>query len=88
MTAMAVRGETIRHFGLRLRAKDGRILPMDVSVLHLAVRPPDHFVLAHILKPSEPAGAPPDASTGGPASADAGFGARFARRAGPPPHGP
>jgi DNA-binding NarL/FixJ family response regulator len=51
---MATRGETIRHFGLRLRAKDGRVIPMDVSVLHLAVRPPDHFVLAHILKPSDP----------------------------------
>lgn len=50
---MAARGETVRHFGLRLRAKDGRMIPMDVSILHLAVRPPDHFVLAHILKPSE-----------------------------------
>src|SRR5215471_4662319 len=55
VTAMASRGETIRHFGLRLRAKDGSVVPMDVSVLHLAVRPPDHFVLAHILKPSESA---------------------------------
>ncbi len=54
VTQMAARGETIRHFGLRLRAKDGRMIPMDVSVLHLAVRSPDHFVLAHILKPSEP----------------------------------
>jgi PAS domain S-box-containing protein len=54
VTQMAARGETIHHFGLRLRAKDGRILLMDVSVLHLTVRPPDHFVLAHILKPSEP----------------------------------
>ncbi len=54
VTQMAARGETIRHFGLRLRAKDGRMIPMDVSVLHLSVRPPDHFVLAHILKPSEP----------------------------------
>lgn len=54
VTQMAARGETIRHFGLRLRAKDGRMIPMDVSVLHLAVRPPDHFVLAHILKPAEP----------------------------------
>jgi PAS domain S-box-containing protein len=66
VTAMAVRGETIRHFGLRLRAKDGRILPMDVSVLHLAVRPPDHFVLAHILAPSEPSVRPPNASPSAP----------------------
>ena len=54
VTRMAAQGETIRHFGLRLRAKDGRMIPMDVSVLHLTVRSPDHFVLAHILKPSEP----------------------------------
>jgi PAS domain S-box-containing protein len=53
VTEMAARGDTIRHFTLRLRAKDGRVIPVDVSVLHLAVRPPDHFVLAHILKPSE-----------------------------------
>ena len=66
VTAMAVRGETIRHFGLRLRTKDGRVLPMDVSVLHLSVRPPDHFVLAHILKPSEPAALARDASPATP----------------------
>ncbi len=50
---MAARGETVRHFGLQLRAKDGRMIPMDVSILHLAVRPPDHFVLVHILKPPQ-----------------------------------
>jgi PAS domain S-box-containing protein len=54
VTDIAARGETIRHFGLRLRAKDGRMIPANVSVLHLAIRPPDHFVLVHILKPSEP----------------------------------
>jgi DNA-binding NarL/FixJ family response regulator len=63
---MAIRGETIRHFGLRLRAKDGRMLPMDVSVLHLAVRPPDHFVLAHILNPSDAAPRATDASAAAP----------------------
>ncbi|HEY1434261.1 MAG TPA: LuxR C-terminal-related transcriptional regulator [Thermoanaerobaculia bacterium] len=56
VTEMAARGETIRHFGLRLRAKDGSTIPTDVSVLHLAVRPPDHFVLAHILKPTRLSG--------------------------------
>lgn len=54
VTDIAARGETIRHFGLRLRAKDGHMIPADVSVLHLAIRPPDHFVLVHILNPSEP----------------------------------
>jgi PAS domain S-box-containing protein len=56
VTEMAARGDTIRHFGLRLRAKDGSTIPTDVSILHLAVRPPDHFVLAHILKPSQLSG--------------------------------
>lgn len=56
ITEMAARGEPIRHFGLRLRAKDGSMIPTDVSVLHLAVRPPDHFVLAHVVKPCLPAG--------------------------------
>jgi DNA-binding NarL/FixJ family response regulator len=36
---------------------------MDVSVLHLAVRPPDHFVLAHILSPVEPAARRAEAET-------------------------
>jgi PAS domain S-box-containing protein len=58
VTAIATRGETIRHFGLRLRAKDGSVVPTDVSVLHLAIRPPDHFVLAHILTPVEPSARP------------------------------
>lgn len=66
VTAMAARGETIRHFGLRLRARDGRVLPMDVSVLHLAVRPPDHFVLAHILNPAETAARLADAAPSSP----------------------
>jgi PAS domain S-box-containing protein len=52
VTQMAARGETVRAFGLRLRCKDGAILPVDVSILHLAVSPPDGFFLAHILKPS------------------------------------
>ncbi len=66
VTAMAARGETIRHFGLRLRAKDGSVLPMDVSVLHLAVRPPDHFVLAHILSPIELPARPAESAPGTP----------------------
>ena len=52
VTQMATRGETVREFGLRLRAKDGRTVLMDVSILHFAVRPPDGFFLAHILKPT------------------------------------
>ncbi len=63
---IAVRGETIRHFGLRLRAKDGRTVAADVSVLHLAVRPPDHFVLAHILKPIDASLLVPEVSRDSP----------------------
>jgi len=66
VTAMAARGETIRHFGLRLRARDGRVVPMDVSVLHLAVRPPDHFVLAHILSPVDTSARPGTAEAAPP----------------------
>jgi len=50
---MAVRHEAIRHFVLRLRAKDGRTVTAEVSVLHLIAPPPDPFFLAHILRPQE-----------------------------------
>jgi DNA-binding NarL/FixJ family response regulator len=39
-----------------LRARDGHVVATDVSILHLAVRPPDHFVLVHILKAMERGG--------------------------------
>jgi PAS domain S-box-containing protein len=52
ITQTAKRGETIRHFGLRLRARDGHVLFMDVSILHFAGLAPESFYLAHILKPS------------------------------------
>jgi PAS domain S-box-containing protein len=53
VTQMARRGETVRHFGLQLRARDGHVVEMGVSILHVAVRPPDHFVLIHILTPTD-----------------------------------
>ena len=53
VTQMAVRGETVRHFDLTLRSKDRRLVSVDVSILNLAVRPPDHFLLVHVLKPAE-----------------------------------
>jgi PAS domain S-box-containing protein len=59
VTQIASRGETVHHFDLRLLAKDGRIVTVDVSILNFAVRPPDGFFLAHILRPSQrPAGEP------------------------------
>ncbi len=53
VTQMAARSEVVRHFDLRLRAKDGRTLSVDVSILTLVVEPPERFFLAHVLKPSE-----------------------------------
>jgi PAS domain S-box-containing protein len=53
VTQIATRGETVRHFGLQLRSRDGHLVSVDVSVLHLAVRPPDHFVLVHVLTPMD-----------------------------------
>ncbi len=53
VTEIATRGETIRHFALSLRAKGGLTVTVDVTILHLTIRPPDHFVLAHILKPCD-----------------------------------
>jgi DNA-binding CsgD family transcriptional regulator len=53
VTQMAVRNETVRHFDLRFRSKDQRTVMVDVSILNLAVRAPDHFLLVHVLRPSE-----------------------------------
>ena len=61
VTQMAVRNETVRHFDLRLRAKDGSTVVVDVTILHLAIEPPDHFLLTHILRPI--AGRPVAATT-------------------------
>lgn len=67
VTQMATRGETVRAFGLHLRAKDGQTVTVDVSILHFAVRPPDGFLLAHILKPTLAIGhAPRDPGNNGP----------------------
>lgn len=63
VTQIATRGETVRQFGLQLRARDGHVVAADVSILHLAVRPPDHFVLVHVLKPRD-RNAPPAEAEG------------------------
>lgn len=55
VTQMAIRGETVRHFDLRLRAKERNTVTVDMSILNLALRPPDHFLLVHIMHPSEKA---------------------------------
>src|SRR5512146_1754256 len=48
VTQMAARSEVVRQFDLRLRAKDGRTVVVDVSILTLVVAP-DDFLLAHVL---------------------------------------
>lgn len=53
VTQMAVRNETVRHFDVRFRSKDRRTVCMDVSILNLAVRAPDHFLLVHVLNLTE-----------------------------------
>jgi len=58
VTQMAVRNETVRHFDLRLQTKDHRTILMDLSILNLAVKPPDHFLLLHVLRVSEKTDAP------------------------------
>jgi DNA-binding CsgD family transcriptional regulator len=52
VTQLAVRKETVRNFELQLIGKGGRPVLVDVSVLHFAVPPPDHYFLAHIVHPS------------------------------------
>ncbi len=52
VTQMGARDEIVRHFDLRLRAKDGHMVTVDVSILDFVVTQPDGFFLAHILKPS------------------------------------
>lgn len=53
VTQMGVRNEPVRHFDLRLRGKDRQMVVADISILSLALRAPDHFLLVHILKPSD-----------------------------------
>ena len=68
---MARRGEVVRHFDLKLRAKTGARVTVEVVILQVAAPSPQEFYLAHILKPSErgqPAQVDPDppASNGRP----------------------
>jgi len=53
VTQMAIRNETVRHFGVRFHAKNQRPILVDMNILNLAVRAPDHFLLVHVMRPSE-----------------------------------
>lgn len=53
---MAKRGEPARHFVLRLKSKDGSVIPVDVTILELVPNAPDaanEFYLAHVLERRE-----------------------------------
>ena len=56
---MAARGEIVRDFRLTIDAQSGGEVTLDLSVLQLVVAPPDHYYLAHILRPVERAGRAP-----------------------------
>ncbi len=49
---IAERKEVVRHFDLTFHGKDDHEVVVDVTILQLTVPPPQHFFLAHILKPS------------------------------------
>ena len=50
VTGMAARHETVNHFGLRLKARDGNVVAVDVTILNLGAPAPGEFFLAHILR--------------------------------------
>ena len=50
VTAMAARGESVNHFGLQLKGRDGHVVTVDVTILNLGARTPGDFFLAHILR--------------------------------------
>ncbi len=53
---MAGRCESVREFRLTIEIGDGRDIAVDLSILQLAVAPPDHYYLAHVLRPVERSG--------------------------------
>ncbi len=48
---MAARGEAVKGFRMRLRGREEGELVVDLSILHLAVPPPEHYLLVHVLRP-------------------------------------
>ena len=59
---MAARGESVRDFRLRVETRDGGEVTLDLNVLQLVVAPPDHYYLAHVLRPVERNGRAPVSS--------------------------
>ena len=56
---MAARGEPVRSFRMRIQSSDGGEMSVELSILHLAVPPPENFFLAHVLRPLERIDSPP-----------------------------
>lgn len=68
---MAARGEIVRDFRLRIEARDGGEVTLDLSVLQLVVAAPENYYLAHVLRPVERTGrtsVSPEAEPGPPRS--------------------
>jgi len=53
---MASRGESVKGFRLTIETRGGGEVMLHLSVLQLVVAPPDHYYLAHVLRPVERAG--------------------------------
>jgi PAS domain S-box-containing protein len=53
---MAARGESVKGFRLTVETRTGGEVLLDLSVLQLAVAAPDHYYLAHVLRPVERVG--------------------------------
>jgi PAS domain S-box-containing protein len=51
---IANRGEVVRNFALSLRPKDGSPIVTSVSILQFRAAAPDDYLLAHIVRSSEP----------------------------------
>ena len=49
VTQIALRGESVQRFELRMRAKTGEVVVVDVGIVNLPVPPPERFYLAHVL---------------------------------------
>jgi PAS domain S-box-containing protein len=49
---IASRGETVRHFDLRLATRDRGTVLVDVTVLHIPLGEPGRFLLVHVMRPS------------------------------------
>jgi PAS domain S-box-containing protein len=54
VSQIAARHEPVRRFELRLTARDGHEISLDVNVLSLAIEAPENFVLVHIVAPVDP----------------------------------